>query len=77
MISQTDRKIWSILGVLSVIAFLIYRIRGYDSAKRPIWLEAAALIVYSLAYYCFLPTLIKLWLALFSTNRLFNSSIFA
>ena len=73
MIRKTDRKIWSVLGVLTVILFFIYRINGYDSKKRPIWLEAAALIVYGLAYYCFLPTLIKLWLALFSTNRFFNS----
>lgn len=73
MIRKTDRKIWSILGLLTVIVFYIYRIGGYDPQKRPIWLEAAALLVYGLAYYCFLPTLIKLWLALFSTNRLFNS----
>lgn len=73
MTRKIDRKIWSIFGVLTVILFYIYRIGGYDSRKRAIGLEVAALIVYGLAYYCFLPTLIKLWLALFSTNRLFNS----
>ena len=44
---ETDRRLS--LRCTYVDPLLIYRVGRYDSNKRPIWLEAAALIGYSLA----------------------------
>ena len=72
MVKTIDRKVWSAFGIATVIAFWLYRIIPFDGDERPLWLEVAALIVYALVFYTFLPTLIKLCIVLFYTNRLFS-----
>ncbi len=72
VVERIDRRIWAICGTIFVGLFWIYRAFRY-SGKRPVWLEVGALMVYALAYYAFLITLIKICLALLSTYRLFGS----
>jgi hypothetical protein len=72
-----DRKLWAVCGLIFVILFWIYRAFSYYrdfsySGKRPVWLEAVALIIYALTYYAFLVTLLKFCLVLFLTTRLFG-----
>jgi hypothetical protein len=71
-VRRIDRGIVSVLGLTFVVVFWVYRLLTY-SHKRPLWLEAAALIVvYAVPYYVYLVTLLKFCLALFSTRRLFD-----
>lgn len=77
VVREIDRKLWAVCGLIFVVLFWIYRAFSYYhdfsySGKRPVWLEVVALIVYALAYYAFLVTLIKFCLVLFSTTRLFG-----
>jgi hypothetical protein len=72
MIRKMNLRLWPILGVLTVVVFWGLRAIKYKSAKRPVWLEVAALVAYALVFYVFIPTLAKLWIVLFSTNLLFR-----
>jgi hypothetical protein len=72
MAGKMNWRLWPVLGVLTVVWFWAYRYFTHDPAKRKFWLEIAALVAYSLGFYVFVPTLAKLWIVVFSTNRLFR-----
>lgn len=73
IVRKMNLKLWPILGVMTVVGFWVHRFFSYNAAKRPLWLEIAALAAYALAYYVFIPTLAKLWIVILSTNRLFRT----